>query len=255
MQEPHHARRPRNRVRGYQVAADHEQPFDRNTVGDQPSVWWNNPRDGDATAMSYPHTSVSSTYSFSDQVVWPEPAVQDPSGIDGTFNTSQYPAHFAVGEPVGERSPVTYQPALYDQVDASISPAVSPTDRVSAVIPETTYDPTGPTPSSEYQAGQAWTVPTHRCWEAETGIASDPILDRRWSMQARQGSDATFSIDAVPPILMNPPNAIQEHDGSGASGGTTPVERVYFVDGFVGGDNAPWCPEFPHQEPNYRYPY
>ncbi|KAI0863476.1 hypothetical protein F4860DRAFT_511868 [Xylaria cubensis] len=236
-QEPYRVRR-RGRVN--HVTADHEQRPDRNAVDNQTPVWRNPPQDEEATAMSYSDTSVSGVYIFSDQAVWPEPAVQDTIGIDGMFNSNQYSSHFTIGELAQEGLSMTYQPVRYGQTEASLSPEVSPTDGVAAVS-ETTYDLSGPTPWSGYQVDQtdhAWAVP------ARQG-SSDPV-DRRWSMHARQGSVAAFSGDSVAPILSSS-DIIQEHDNSAVRGDdTTPEDRV---GEFVRGE-GPWCPWFP-REPRY----
>ncbi|KAI8951790.1 hypothetical protein F4801DRAFT_263033 [Xylaria longipes] len=243
-------RRLRNHPHGYQVTADDEQFFDPNTVDDQlltrGSISW----DGDATAMSYTDTSVPSAYAFSDQAVWPEPAVQDTSGVDGTFS---YSAPSAFGEPVWERPPATYQPTPHDQVEASMLPAVSPTDGVSAV-PEATYNPTEPTPLSGNQVGQGWDGPTYRDWAPETDIALDRMDRRRWSTQARQGSVAALSGDALAYSPTNPPGTIEENNSIDASGDMTTVDQDHFIHGIMGGENEPWCPEFPHQQPSWHYP-
>ncbi|KAI0195733.1 hypothetical protein EV127DRAFT_157028 [Xylaria flabelliformis] len=229
-QEPYRVRR-RGRVN--QVTADHGQRPDRNAVDDQTIVWRNPSQDEEATAVSYSGTSVSGVYVPSDQALWPEPAVRDTIGIDGTLNSSHYSAHVTFGESVQEGLP--HQLVRYGQTEASLSPEVSPTDGVAAVS-ETTYDLSEPDPWSAYQVGQTdhvWAAPTRQGWE----ISSDPV-DRRWSMHARQGSVAAFSGDSVAPILGSS-DIIQEHDSSGVRGDdTTPEDRVRE---FVSGE-GPWSP-------------
>ncbi|KAI0551459.1 hypothetical protein F4679DRAFT_582623 [Xylaria curta] len=253
IQDPQHVRGSRNRPRRYQVTADHGQPSDQNTVDDQPPDR-STPQHGDIMAMPY-SDAVSSTCGSYDEALWPEQAVEDRSGIDEASNNYYYFNYSAIEEPVQEEVPVICQPVRYDQGEALMPPAISPTDTdgVAAATFETAYNLTEPIPWSKYepsQAGHTWTVPTHRGWEAESNVGSDPI-GRRWSMQARQGSVAAFSGDVVAPIPVSPSDTIQEQDGSGASGGdTTPDARVRE---FVGGE-APWCPLFLRREPSCRYP-
>ncbi|KAI1741994.1 hypothetical protein F4680DRAFT_51949 [Xylaria scruposa] len=242
--EPHHVRRSRNRR--YQVTADRGQPSDQNTVDNQPPDQ-STLQNGDITAMPY-SDAVSGTYGSYDEVLWPEQAVEDGNGIDETFT---YSLNSAIEETLREGVPVTCQPVRYNQGEASMSPAISPTDTDGVAVAsfETAYNPTEPIPWSEYEPGQAghtWTVPTHRGWEAESNVGSD-LMGRRWSTQARQGSVAAFSGDVVAPIPVSPSDIIQEQDGSGANGDdTAPDARVLE---FVGGE-APWCPLFLRREPS-----
>ncbi|KAI0458144.1 hypothetical protein F5B21DRAFT_41930 [Xylaria acuta] len=251
-QESHRSRRHRSRVHKYQGPADHEQWSDQNTVGHQPSILWSAPLDRDATAVSRSDTSVSGTYAFSAQAVCPEWAIQDSSDVDGASNSNHYPVHSsAVREPAWEGSPATYQPTPHDQAEVSMPHAVSPTDKVSVAVPETTYSQTEPTPLFRYQA---WAGRTHRDSAIETDVVSDR-MDRRWSMQARQGSVVGPSGNVAAPISMNPSGTVEEQDSSDASADTPPVDRDHIVHGFLGGKDTPWSPEFPHQEPSYRYTF
>ncbi|KAJ8129140.1 hypothetical protein O1611_g4494 [Lasiodiplodia mahajangana] len=245
---PQHPRRHRRHRHEYEYAP-HVAEDDRSPDGDIADdnvdaqlSGWVNPSwvEGDPD-VSYTNSSVYSTRPPSDRMM---------VASDETLDGSQYDFHRTSGDPTWDEQQGFYHHSPHDWTQNSMPPATSSQMEASLDLLETAFDQEAPTPSWEYQPGQAWAVSAPQDQIAEADMSN---RIRRMSTRARQGS-AVFpneGYNAVAASSINQPDGVGDHDSSDSSGGTSPVNREEYVHGFVNGEDVPWSSE---RAPR-RWPY
>ncbi|KAI0400938.1 hypothetical protein F4802DRAFT_466011 [Xylaria palmicola] len=202
------------RTHGQLPAANDQQSWDRGTVNEPP------PSSG--------------------QAVWSGWAFQEPHHVGGAFDGDRDGSH-GFTEPSWQTLTQPYQPDQHDASLPAMSPTTSPADGTSTSFPETVHSQTVLNPSAACRPSQNWAVAAARDWTEET---------RRWSMQARQGSDV--GLPGTDHYGNGASPTEHQAESSTSDGGPSPVDMDHYVRGCVGGEDAPWSPEFPYRGPGYQ---
>ncbi|KAI0203242.1 hypothetical protein F4808DRAFT_458011 [Astrocystis sublimbata] len=240
-----HSNRRRNRAQagvGTEQQSGHDTANSHQSTG-SPSTWCDASWIGDATDPSYSsYSQVLNAFDSPGQATRSELLAQHASHVDENFNDSNGYAYSGLSVSAWNGLLPPYQALSHDPNDASISDRASPTDRAAAVEVEAAYSLTEPNPSAGYEAGQAQMTFMHQGQVTEIEMSSGHHVDRRWSMQAFQGSEGGLSADTATYASIDPSPTIQEYDSRDASDVMTPVDQDHLI---LGCGGAPWSPEFP----------